>query len=107
MRTTKAVIKKIEATIAKKIQANELTKRQYLLLLSIPCIGPVTASYLIACTNAFTACSSGKQLACYCGVVPFEYQSGVSIKGKHHVHKMANKNLKALLHLCAMSSINM
>src|SRR5688500_5639405 len=74
-----------------------------MLLLSIPCIGPVTASYLIACTNAFTACSSGKQLACYCGVVPFEYQSGISIKGKHHVHKMANKNLKALLHFYVLS----
>jgi transposase len=105
IKAMKTVIKKTEAAILKKIEANELTKRQYMLLLSIPCIGPVTASYLIACTNAFTACSSGKQLACYCGVVPFEYQSGISIKGKHHVHKMANKNLKALLHLCAMSSI--
>lgn len=101
----KATIKKTETAIIKKIQANDLTKKQYQLLLSIRCIGPVTASYLIACTNAFTLCSSGKQLACYCGVVPFEYQSGISIKGKHHVHKMANKNLKALLHLCALSAI--
>ena len=37
--------------------------------------------------------------------MPFEHQSGISIKGKHRVHKMANKNLKALLHLCALSSI--
>lgn len=105
IRAMKAAIQKIEAALVKKIQANDLTKKQYRLLLSIPCIGPVTATYLIACTNAFTLCSSGKQLACYCGVVPFEYQSGISIKGKHHVHKMANKNLKALLHLCAMSAI--
>lgn len=91
MKAMKAVIKKTEAAIIKKIEAGELIKKQYRLLLSIPCIGPVTASYLIACTNAFTACSSGKQLACYCGIVPFEYQSGISIKGKHHVHKMANK----------------
>ena len=105
IKALQAIIKKTEAAIIKKIEVNELTKRQYNLLLSIPCIGPVTASYLIACTNAFTTCSSGKQLACYCGVVPFEYQSGISIKGKYHVHKMANKNLKALLHLCAMSSI--
>jgi transposase len=105
IKAMKAVIKKTETAIIKKIEANELTRRQYMLLLSIPCIGPITASYLIACTNAFTTCSSGKQLACYCGVVPFEYQRGISIKGKHHVHKMANKNLKALLHLCAMSSI--
>ncbi|MBN8835398.1 MAG: IS110 family transposase [Sphingobacteriales bacterium] len=54
------------------------------------CVVPVTAAYLIACTNAFTLCETGKQLACYCGVVPFEYQSGISIKGKHRVHKMAN-----------------
>ena len=105
IKAMKAAIKKTEMAITDKISTNKLTKRQYTLLLSIPCIGPVTASYLIACTNAFTTCSSGKQLACYCGVVPFEYQSGISIKGKHHVHKMANKNLKALLHLCAISSI--
>jgi transposase len=105
IKAMRAVIKKAETAIIKKIEANQLTRRQYELLLSIPCIGPVTASYLIACTNAFTICSTGKQLACYCGVVPFQYQSGISIKGKHHIHKMANKNLKALLHLCAMSSI--
>jgi transposase len=80
IKTIKATIKKAEMAIVKKIEENELTKRQYMLLLSIPCIGPVTASYLIACTNAFTNCSSGKQLACYCGVVPFEYQSGISVK---------------------------
>lgn len=105
IKAIQATIKKTELAIIKKIEINELTKRQYNLLLSIPSIGPVTASYLIASTNAFTLCSNGKQLACYCGVVPFEYQSGISIKGKYHVHKMANKNLKALLHLCAMSSI--
>ena len=105
LKALKATIKKIETSITKKIEANELIQKQYRLLLSIPSIGPVTASYLIACTNAFSACGSGKQLACYCGVVPFEYQSGISIKGKHHVHKMANKNLKALLHLCALSAI--
>ena len=50
-------------------------------------------------------CKSGKQLACYAGVVPFDYQSGISIKGKQHVHKMANKELKRLLHMCALTSI--
>lgn len=105
MASMQQTILKIEAGILKKIKSNELTAKQYQLLLSIPCIGPVTATYLIACSNAFTLCDSGKQLACYCGVVPFEYQSGISIKGKHRVHKMANKNLKALLHLCAVSSL--
>lgn len=95
----------METAIVKKINEQTDTKRQYKLLLSIPGIGPVTAAYLIARTNAFTNCTSGKQLACYCGVVPFDHQSGVSIKGKHQVHKMANKTLKSLLHMCALTAI--
>ncbi len=105
IKAARQLIKKIETDIIKTLQANDDTCRQYRLLLSVPCIGPVTAAYLIACTNAFTNCNSAKQLACYCGVVPFTHQSGISIKGKHQVHKMANKTLKALLHLCSLAAI--
>jgi transposase len=98
-------IKKMETAITRKINENADTKKQYKLLLSIPGIGPVTAAYLIASTNGFSNCNSGKQLACYCGVVPFDHQSGVSIKGKNRVHKMANKTLKSLLHMCALVAI--
>ncbi|MEJ7671968.1 MAG: IS110 family transposase [Chitinophagaceae bacterium] len=105
IKTAQQLIKKIEAGIIKTLQADERTCRQYKLLISVPCIGPITAAYLIACTNSFTNCQSAKQLACYCGVVPFIHQSGISIKGKHQVHKMANKTLKALLHLCALAAI--
>ena len=48
---------------------------------------------------------NAKQLACYCGVVPFDYSSGTSIKKRSRVHHMANKTLKKQLHLCAMSAI--
>jgi transposase len=105
IKASEVAIKKMEATIVQKINENANTKQQYKLLLSIPGIGPVTAAYLIACTNAFTNCSSGKQLACYCGVVPFDHQSGISVKGKHRVHHMANKTLKSLLHMCALTTI--
>lgn len=105
IKATQQLIKKIEAEMICLIQANETTRRQYQLLLTIPCIGPITATCLIASTNGFTLCSTAKQLACYCGVVPFTHQSGISIKGRHQVHKMANKTLKALLHLCALSAI--
>ncbi len=85
-------------------QDKELS-RIYKLLITIPGIGHITAVMLMCCTNLFTLCSSGKQLACYCGVAPFDHQSGISIKGKHRVHKMANKELKRLLHLCALTVI--
>jgi transposase len=98
-------IKQTELQIKIIIQKNEKIKTLHKLLLTVPGIGHITALHIICSTNVFTMCSSGKQLASYCGVVPFSYQSGTSIKGKHKVHKMANKELKRLLHMCALSAI--
>ncbi len=72
---------------------------------SLPGIGPITAVYLLGCTANFAAKPSGKQLACYAGLAPFAHTSGTSIRGKPKVHKMANKELKTLLHQGARSVI--
>lgn len=98
-------LKQTEQKIKTILKEDAAVYKTYKLLNTIPGIGPITAVYLICCSNMFTMCKSGKQLACYCGVVPFGHQSGISIKGKHHVHKMANKELKRLLHMCALTSI--
>jgi len=101
----KKSIGKIEEEIEKIIVADEKIKQNYDLIKSIPGIGHLTAVYIICCTNNFAGKISGKQLASYAGVVPFEHSSGISVKGKNRVHKMANKDLKKLLHLCALSAI--
>ena len=98
-------IANIEVQIKKIIEENESFRNNYNLLISIPGIGHITAVYLIGCTANFAGNPSGKQLACYAGVAPFEHSSGISIKGKTRVHRMANKELKRLLHLCALSVI--
>ena len=98
-------ISNVEKEISKIVEENEAFKSNYKLLISIPGIGHVTAVYLIGCTANFAGSPSGKQLACYAGVAPFEHSSGISIKGKTRVHRMANKELKRLLHLCALSAI--
>lgn len=98
-------IKELEALMDKIISENIALKKNYDLLITIPGIGHLTAIYLICCTCNFAGKRSGKQLACYAGVVPFEHSSGISIKGRNRVHSMANKELKKMLHLCAMSSI--
>lgn len=98
-------ISNIEQEIKKIIEENKAFKVNYKLLVSIPGIGHVTAVYLIGCTANFAGSPSGKQLACYAGVAPFEHSSGISIKGRTRVHRMANKELKRLLHLCALSAI--
>ncbi len=100
-----ASIKAIEAEIDKIIRVNKDLKANYDLLVSVPGIGHLTAVYLICCTANFSSKISGKQLACYAGVVPFEHTSGISIKGKNRVHPMANKELKKMLHLGALSAI--
>lgn len=101
----KKSIHKIEEHITDIIAKNAAIKKNYELLLSIPGIGRFTAVYLICCTNNFTGKHTGKQLASYAGVVPFDQRSGTSIKSKNRVHKMANKDLKKMLHLCALTAI--
>ena len=95
----------LQAAIKQIIEADSCIKVNYDLLLTIPGIGHLTAVYLICCTNNFVCKITGKQLACYAGVVPFEHKSGISIKGRNRVHQMANKALKKSLHLCALSAI--
>jgi transposase len=98
-------IKNIETKILEKIKSDEAINKNYKLLMTIPGIGQWTAIMLITSTGNFVGKPSGKQLASYAGVVPFEHTSGISIKGKMRVHKMANKDLKANLHMCVLSAV--
>ncbi len=99
-------IKIVEKNINQIIQQDTAIKNNYDLLLSVPGIGHLTAAYLICCTNNFICKITGKQLASYAGVAPFGNSSGTSIKGRDKVHKMANKDLKKLLHMGAISAIS-
>ena len=100
----KKSLKEVQDQIHRILRDKPELKKNYELLLSVPGIGHVTAVYMICCTNNFAGNISGKQLASYCGVVPFRNRSGSSIKGKDKVHKMANKDLKKLLHMGARSA---
>src|ERR1700730_2914318 len=75
------------------------------IMLSVPGIGKITATFIICCTNNFAIKITGKQLSNYAGVVPFQNTSGTSVKGKSRVHFMANKELKSLLTMGALSAI--
>lgn len=99
-------INAIEKLIKELIKSDDALQKSYDLLLSVPGIGNITAIYLIVCTNNFAGNISGKQLASYAGVAPFGNSSGTSIKKPEKVHKMANKELKKILHMGAMSVIH-
>lgn len=78
----KKSITAVEQMIDKIIYEDAWILRNYELIKSVPGIGHLTAIYIICCTNNFASKPSGKQLASYAGVVPFEHSSGSSIKGK-------------------------
>ena len=101
----KESIKIVEKQIHQMIGQDVTIKNNYDLLRSVPGIGHLTAVYIICCTNNFITKIKGKQLASYAGVAPFSNTSGTSIKGRDKVHKMANKDLKKLFHMGAITAI--
>jgi transposase len=96
---------KIESTIQSYIESEEKINTSIQLMCSIKGIGLQTAVSLYVYTKGFTMFENAKQLACYCGVVPFSKSSGTSVRFKPGVSPFANRKLKSLLHLCAMSAL--
>ena len=65
----------------------------------------VNATMMILCTNNFEGITNARSFACYCGVAPFEYSSGTSIRGKTKVSHLANKKMKTDLTNAARSAV--
>jgi transposase len=95
----------IDQQIKELIQADAKLNELFELMVSVPGIGPVIATELLITTNEMQTINDAKKLACHAGVAPFEYRSGTRIRGKTKVSHQARKRLKALIHLGAMSAI--
>jgi len=100
-------IKHIEALIQEAIESHNQLKEQAELIQSVPGVGKVLCWMMLAKTEGFTLINSPRKMACYCGVVPFDYQSGTSIRQKPRVSLYADKSMKSVLHLAAMSAIRL
>lgn len=98
-------IGQIDKNLDDLISNDPKLKEIFRLAKSVPGVGKLTALFMICFTDEFSIYNNPKQLACYCGVAPFEHSSGSSIRGKSRVSHMANKVLKRMLHLGAMSAI--
>lgn len=87
------------------IKNDKTTKEIYNLVTSVEGIGSITAITMIVYTENFTKFKTWRKFASYSGVAPFPFQSGSSIKGRNKVSHLANKRIKTLLTMCAISSI--
>jgi transposase len=98
-------IKAITCEIEKLIESEEELLSTYTLLRSVAGIGFVTAVHLMITTENFRRFTNPRKLACYSGVAPFENSSGKSIRGRTTTSHLANKKLKSLLTMAAISAI--
>lgn len=98
-------ILQIEEEITELIGANEALLHNYRILVSIKGIGPINAWMTLAYTENFTSFTDGRKYAVYVGVIPFDYSSGTSIKGKKRISYLAHKELKQELNQAAKVAI--
>lgn len=105
LKTLDKQIGQLEEQISQLLQQDILLSQQLDLLTSIPGVGQQTAQQVLVATLAFTKFADPRKFCCFVGVAPFKYHSGTSIRSASKVSHRANKKLKSLLHMAAMSAI--
>ena len=94
----------MEAGIRDLIWSDATLKWQHGLLLSVDGTGERTAVKMIVETGAFRDFDSARRFCRHAGVTPFRYDSGPSVRSRSKVSARADKSIKALLHMAAMSA---
>jgi transposase len=94
----------IEKEIASILKTDEHLHQLLKIITSVPNIGTVIATEIIIRTNEFRDFTSPKKFSSYCGIAPFSRTSGTSLKGKPRVSRLANKDMKKILHLAALGA---
>jgi transposase len=99
------LIEQLDQELLDFVESHPEIKFNYELLTSIRGIGMVNALMTIGYTENFECFPNARSYAVYVGVVPFDYSSGTSIKGRKKVSPIANKELKQELTQAARSAI--
>jgi len=97
--------KEIEQELKDIIATNAEVQRVILLICTIPGVGLLTATTVLAETNGFDLIKNKKQLTSYAGLDVKEKQSGTSVKGKPRISKKGNKQLRKAMYLPALAAI--
>ncbi len=92
---------RLEALINAHIDQHPGLKQDRALLESIPGVGPVISQQMVAVLRSrpFTAAS---QCAAFLGLVPVHHESGSSVRGRSHLSKAGNAQVRAKLYMAAV-----
>lgn len=105
LRALEKDLEKTDKAIQEVITSDPELTRLFTIVTSVDGIGKVTAVQMIVATGEFTTINNPASFACYAGIAPFPQKDSGTYRGKMHVSHLANKTMKTLLHLCAVSAI--
>jgi transposase len=95
----------IKQDIEKCIKKDESIEKEIKNITTIPGVGRLTATIVLAETNGFELIRNKKQLISYSGLDVREKQSGTSVKGKPRISKKGNKFLRKAMFFPALSAV--
>ena len=99
-------IRDIEKLITKLIRSSAPLRRQNDIMTSIPGVGTIVAWHVLVKTNGFRTITEARKFACYSGVAPFHHRSGTSVYTRPKVSHYADKSMKRLLHMAAITAVH-
>lgn len=98
-------IDQIDRQIKDLIDSDDNLREQHKILCSVDGVGERIAVKMIVETNAFKSFTDARKFCCHAGVAPFTYTSGTSVHSRNKVSNRADKSIKSLLHMAALSAI--
>jgi transposase len=90
-------ITEIDKELRRLIEEDPELNRLFELATSVKGVGLQIAVNMLVVTHGFTRFKTWRKFSCYCGLAPFEYRSGSSIRGKTKVSHLGNKRMKAII----------
>jgi transposase len=94
----------VKTEIIAMIHGDEELNKSIRLLRTIPGVGLLTASIVLAETSGFDLICNKRQLTSYAGLDVVEKQSGTSIHGKAKISKRGNRYLRKALHMPSLTA---
>lgn len=106
IRSLRTELALVEKQMYEHIQENARLRQQFKLLLTIPGIGAIGASAILAEIGDPTRFEHAKQMASFAGLTPKEHSSGTSVRGSNGISKMGSSYLRRVLYMAAIVAKN-
>lgn len=105
IKNIKLRVQALENEIEELIKSDDQLNRNYLKATQVIGIGAITATKFLVTTNNFSSFNNPRKFSCYCGLAPFEYTSGSSVRGRTKTSRLRNRDMKGIMFKAATSAI--